>query len=587
MFRKLILPFFIPICLLILVFAVIKEPAAHALNVSGPITSDTTWTVANSPYIITSRVEIEPGVTLTIEAGVEVQVVGPGFAAIWVKEGAHLEAVGTEVAPIIFTSVAESGPSDWTALGVTGSARFIHTEFRNSLYNLDINGASGGPIILEDSLINHSAYGLDIEGVDSFHRLQMNNVQFINNDANVVRIDTYGADSFSESSILSFQPGLDGYLIVESGSGFSDLTIPENITLTLEAGVTLFHDWVRVAGHLQANGTVVSPTKIVGKTEPIGIVVEETGSLLLENTHLSNGGIGIGLSGNSSEPVVIRNSKVISKEFPFISPPSGLHRFQMDNVTFENNINNGVMIDIPDGNELIDDVVLTDELGMEGYYLQGCGWYTFGCTSGTLTVPQGITLTLEPNVRLIANQDASVEIDVAGSLIANGTLTEPNTITASQNDIWKGLVVNAGSVELNHTDIQDANIGIHVLSGTVEIEDSQIISSTQAGIRVEGGTVTAVCTQFRNNQTGIHVPESASPTVSVSQSVFDGNNVGVWNLGNTAVSATNNWWGTANGPDMGMDVIGDVTVAPWLLWEPACISQIPDYQTYLPMVIRP
>ena len=44
---------------------------SHAdTNMSGNITTDTTWTLANSPYIVTGRVQVFEGATLTIEQGV-------------------------------------------------------------------------------------------------------------------------------------------------------------------------------------------------------------------------------------------------------------------------------------------------------------------------------------------------------------------------------------------------------------------------------------------------------------------------------------------------------------------------------------
>ena len=155
-------------------------------------------------------------------------------------------------------------------------------------------------------------------------------------------------------------------------------------------------------------------------------------------------------------------------------------------------------------------------------------------------------------------------------------------------DAPAGAVVEAGYLQLDDTVIQDTYFGIEIVSGTVQIENSQIISNTVEGVYVEGGTVTAVCTQFRNNQTAaIAVDESTSPNVAISHSLFEHNGIGVSNLGDTAVTATNNWWGSATGPQDGVDVLGDVTVAPWLLWAPECISEVPDYEVYLPMVIRP
>jgi hypothetical protein len=45
-------------------------PISGALNVDGDITSDTTWTLANSPYSLNQNIIINDGVTLTIEPGV-------------------------------------------------------------------------------------------------------------------------------------------------------------------------------------------------------------------------------------------------------------------------------------------------------------------------------------------------------------------------------------------------------------------------------------------------------------------------------------------------------------------------------------
>ena len=43
-----------------------SNPLAMATDVGGPITSDTTWTLSSSPYIVTDSVTVADGVTLTI-----------------------------------------------------------------------------------------------------------------------------------------------------------------------------------------------------------------------------------------------------------------------------------------------------------------------------------------------------------------------------------------------------------------------------------------------------------------------------------------------------------------------------------------
>ncbi len=96
-----------------------------ATSVSGPITADTVWSVAQSPYQVTSDVSVENSATLTIEPGVTVYF-GPGTSLI-VNVGA-LKARGTAVSAIVFTSTKESvaltpAPGDW------GQLRFLPGTF--------------------------------------------------------------------------------------------------------------------------------------------------------------------------------------------------------------------------------------------------------------------------------------------------------------------------------------------------------------------------------------------------------------------------------------------------------------------------
>src|SRR3990172_10271824 len=64
--------FLLPLVIGLLLLASVVKNSIADTSVSGYITSDTTWTKANSPYVA-GNVIVNSGVTLTIEQGVTVK----------------------------------------------------------------------------------------------------------------------------------------------------------------------------------------------------------------------------------------------------------------------------------------------------------------------------------------------------------------------------------------------------------------------------------------------------------------------------------------------------------------------------------
>ena len=103
---------------LILLLAIANNAVA-ATPVSGIIDSDTTWTLAGSPYIITGSVLVMEGATLTIDPGVEVRFDGSYRLQI---EG-QLIAIGTASNLIRFTSnLTPQQVGDWIGIIFTDSS---------------------------------------------------------------------------------------------------------------------------------------------------------------------------------------------------------------------------------------------------------------------------------------------------------------------------------------------------------------------------------------------------------------------------------------------------------------------------------
>ena len=104
-------------------------------EVSWTISENTTWTLANSPYIVTNSLSLSANYTLTIEPGVVVKVANQKQITI----NGKLIANGTDSQKIIFTSVndhsAESGWDNGYGTGSPASGQWRNIRIYNSTSN--------------------------------------------------------------------------------------------------------------------------------------------------------------------------------------------------------------------------------------------------------------------------------------------------------------------------------------------------------------------------------------------------------------------------------------------------------------------
>lgn len=96
----------------------VSGSAAAATTVPGStLTSDTTWTLAGSPYTVTGEVIVGAAATLTVEAGVTVRF--NTYCGLTVN--GRLVAVGTGALPITFTtSAANPTRGAWDGISIAG-----------------------------------------------------------------------------------------------------------------------------------------------------------------------------------------------------------------------------------------------------------------------------------------------------------------------------------------------------------------------------------------------------------------------------------------------------------------------------------
>lgn len=121
------------------------------VTLTGHVTKDTTL-LAIDNNILSGLVYVDAGVTLTVEKGAIVKgaYAGTNTAALIVKRGAKLMAVGTQEAPIIFTSASPTPVSgDWGGIELLGKAAINSS-----------NGGKPGLYIPEGGFNNAAGDGL-------------------------------------------------------------------------------------------------------------------------------------------------------------------------------------------------------------------------------------------------------------------------------------------------------------------------------------------------------------------------------------------------------------------------------------------
>jgi hypothetical protein len=140
--------------------------SADAVFVSGNITTNTTWTLANSPYIVNGNLVVDSGIVLTIQPGVEVRV---DSTYIFQVDG-KLLAVGTSTDFISFTAnTANPSLHHWE--GITFTLKSIDTsKLQYCLFTYsDVSiYTTGAKLKISNSTFKHNNIAIHINSVPSF-----------------------------------------------------------------------------------------------------------------------------------------------------------------------------------------------------------------------------------------------------------------------------------------------------------------------------------------------------------------------------------------------------------------------------------
>ncbi|HEU5011269.1 MAG TPA: Ig-like domain-containing protein [Roseiflexaceae bacterium] len=265
--------------------------AAASPAAEGDITTDTTWARANSPYTV-NDVAVQPGVTLTIEPGVEVR-----FAAnTGLTVRGTLHAQGTAEEPIRFTGATEM-PGSWRGIDFAGSAAatltgsildhviveygglpfstganlhlqhadiaIAHSMIRSGL-RAGIYAEAGGVAHISDTAITANQ-GDAVTFVDGAVNPRLARLSVSGNGS-----DTIGMGSGTMIGEHTWEAAGAPYRALP---GNTLLEIAAGATLTIEPGVTVLFDdnaRLRVAGVLKAEGTSDRPITLTAASQQSG-----------------------------------------------------------------------------------------------------------------------------------------------------------------------------------------------------------------------------------------------------------------------------------------------------------------------------
>ncbi|QDV68641.1 Serine-aspartate repeat-containing protein D precursor [Rosistilla carotiformis] len=152
-----------------------------ATTVNGALFEDTTWSLADSPVRVTGDVLVFPDTTLSIDPGVV--VLFDSGTRLTVR--GHLDAVGTDAAPILLTSSsATPAMNDWNGIqlentiGGTAELGFVALEYANTAFQVSCCTNSIIPATISDSTFRHNSLvfgGYSGGDVEVFRSLFENN----------------------------------------------------------------------------------------------------------------------------------------------------------------------------------------------------------------------------------------------------------------------------------------------------------------------------------------------------------------------------------------------------------------------------
>lgn len=495
--------------LMALLCLLINPNLVLAGNVSGSVTSDTTWTLAGSPVVITDSVTVLSGRTLTIEPGVVVKFDAGTILVI----GGKLVAAGTVANPITFTSSLAS-PSTGSWRNVT----FLSSSDANSVlaycfFEYGGSGTNGAtvfyatgapPIRIASTTIRYSAgHGVNVRS--SSPRIS--------------------ASIFRENVGYGIYSDLVTSMVVDST--IANKNIQGGIRIPINSSPTVTNTEV------DSNG--------------IGIFIDNSSAPLIQNNKIRRNNIGIQFTGvGTTQPTISQNTISNNTTWGFLNTSTSATVLARNNYwgsdagPFHAGLNpTGLgdkvsnFVDFQPWTILAAPLPVTEitaHVAANTTWSSGVYW-----VKNSININSGITLTISPGV--IVKFASSARMTVNGTIVADGTAGSIIVFTSDRDDpyggdtngdggttipsrgIWDMVYMNGGG---NNSSVLDyslfrfggssSNGNVLVNARTPVITNSSFTQSSNYGLFLYNGSNCSVagCTFGSNSLDGVLI-QSASP----------------------------------------------------------------------------
>ena len=508
--------------------------------------SDETWTISNEPFLITGDIQINSGITLTIEPGVKIYVkpyfddypvnYEPNIADIEMS-GGTLTAIGTESDSIYFKAYSlNSVPNMWRGLLFGGnsatSGEIQYCIIEGAMRGVDIEGNS--PII-HNSIIRNNINGIWVstnQNPDESHAYISNNI-IENNLECGIRID--GNGTISGNVIVSNEYG------IQAGDGWLGRAPEINITSnTIE--------------YNEATDIYIYPFDVTNLSINHNNIIYRNANPVFDNYSVN----GVNAKYNYWGPTATAEMSA----GPELRNISTIHDYFDDNSLGTVDYSQFLDAPWPDGQPVFPDTtfLISGSITTDSVWSLARSPYVL---SGDLTVETGASLTIEPGVEVLFKRGddtngghhyEAIDFEILGILIAIGT-EEDSIIFDDINHVkdnfsWKKIGVNYGIakfkyVSFNHgsnvslwpgisdtlivenCSFMDGSIGIQaqdfaIEEGKYSISNNNFTNMSSSGIRISSNnTVDIAYNNYYNNNRDVEVFSGTYGIINAKYSFWD------------------------------------------------------------------